>query len=180
MASVLRQCKHQTTVKMDKQNLLDRQQKILDLAREFCAKQLDEEYFELTERLIKKLGRKRNPPFATGQPQVWAAAIIHALGTINFLFDKSFEPYVSIDDINAFFATSKSTTGNKSKQIRDLLKLDLWNNEFSTKRMRNSNPFANLVMVDGLIVPVDTLPVQYQQAVRQAQAEGNDISFTTR
>jgi hypothetical protein len=35
-------------------------------------------------------------------------------------------------------------------------------------------------MVDGLIVPLDTLPEQYQQAVRQARAEGKDISFTTR
>ena len=165
---------------MDKQNLLDRQQRILDLVREFCAKQLDEEYFELAERLIKKLGRKRNPPFETGQLQVWAAAIIHALGSINFLFDRSFEPYVSIDEINAFFATSKSTTGNKSKQIRDMLKLDLWNNEFSTRRMQKSNPFANLVMVDGLIVPVHTLPEQFQQVVFQARAEGKDISFTTR
>lgn len=165
---------------MDKQNLLDRQQRILELAKEFCSKKLNKEYFELTERLVKKLGRKRNPLFETGQAQVWAAAIIHALGTINFLFDKSFEPYVSIDDINAFFGTSKSTTGNKSKQIRDLLKLDLWNNEFSTKKMQNSNPYANLVMVDGLIVPVDTLPEQYQQAVSQVRADGKDISFTTR
>jgi hypothetical protein len=165
---------------MDKQNLQDRQQSILDLVREFCAKKLDEEYFQLSERLVQKLGRKRNPPLATGQPQVWAAAIIHALGTINFLFDKSFEPYVSTEDINAFFGTTKSTTGNKSKQIRDLLKLDRWDNEFSTKKMQDSNPFANLVMVDGLIVPVNTLPEQYQEAVRQARAEGKDISFTTR
>jgi len=165
---------------MDKQNLQDRQQKILDLVREFCVKKLDTEYFELSVQLVQKLGRKRSLPLATGQPQVWAAAIIHALGTINFLFDKSFEPYVSTDDINEFFGTSKSTTGNKSKQIRDLLKLDRWNNEFSIKRMQESNPFANLVMVDGLIVSVDTLPEQYQLAVRQARAEGKDISFTTR
>lgn len=177
------QCKHHKTVKIDKQNLLDRQQRILELGKEFCSKKLDEEYFELKERLVRKLGRKRNPPFETGQPQVWAAAIIHALGTINFLFDKSFESYVSIDDINLFFGTSKSTTGNKSKQIRDMLKLDLWDKEFSTKKMQSSNPYASLVMlvmVDGLIVPVDTLPEQYQQAVRQARSEGKDISFTTR
>ena len=97
-----------------------------------------------------------------------------------FLFDKSFEPYVSIDEINDFFGTTKSTTGNKSKQIRDLLKLDRWDKEFSTRRMSESNPFANFVMVDGLIVPVDTLPEQYQIAFRQARAEDNDISFTTR
>jgi hypothetical protein len=165
---------------MDKENLKIRQQNILDLVREFCSKKLDEEYFELSERLVQKLGRKRNPPIATGQPQIWAAAIIHTLGTINFLFDKSFEPYISIEDINVYFGTKKSTTGNKSKQIRDLLKLDRWDNEFSIKRMQDSNPFANLVMVDGYIVPVDTLPEEYQLAVRQAREEGKDISFTTR
>jgi hypothetical protein len=165
---------------MDKQQIQERQQKILELVREFCGKKLDEEYFELSERLIQKLGRKRNVPFTTGQTQIWAAAVIHALGTINFLFDKSFEPYVSIDEINNFFGTTKSTTTNKSKQIRDLLKLDRWDNEFSTRRMSESNPIANFVMVDGIIVPLDTLPEQYQIAVKQARAEGKDISFTTR
>jgi len=165
---------------MDKQQIQDRQQKILDLVREFCGKKLNEEYFELSERLVQKLGRKRNVPFTTGQTQIWAAAVIHALGTINFLFDKSSEPYVSIDEINDFFGTTKSTTTNKSKQIRDLLKLDRWDNEFSTRRMSESNPIANFVMVDGIIVPLDTLPEQYQIAVKQARAEGKDISFTTR
>ena len=165
---------------MDKQQIQERQQRILDLVREFCGKKLNEEYFELSERLVQKLGRKRNVPFTTGQTQVWAASIIHALGSINFLFDKSFQPYISIDEINDFFGTTKSTTGNKSKQIRDLLKLDRWDKEFSTRRMSESNPFANFVMVDGLIVPVDTLPEQYQIAVLQARAEDNDISFTTR
>ena len=85
---------------MDKQQIQERQQRILDLVREFCGKKLNEEYFELSERLVQKLGRKRNVPFTTGQTQVWAASIIHALGSINFLFDKSFQPYISIDEIN--------------------------------------------------------------------------------
>ena len=167
-------------VKMDKQIIQERQQKIIELVRDFCAKKINEEYFELSERLVQKLGRKRSQPLATGQLQIWAAAVIHALGTINFLFDKSAEPYVSIYEINNYFGTNKTTTGSKSKQIRELLKLDRWDKEFSTKRMSNSNPFANLVMVDGLVVPLGSLPEQYQIAVRQARAEGKDISFTTR
>ncbi|HXL58103.1 MAG TPA: DUF6398 domain-containing protein [Chitinophagaceae bacterium] len=165
---------------MDKQKIQERQQQILDLIRDFCSKKLDEKYFQLAERLTQKLARKRNVPFVTGQIEVWAVAIIHALGTINFLFDKASTPYASVDEINKYFGTNKTTTGNKSKQIRDLLKLDKWDNEFSTKRMSDSNPFANLVMVDGLIVPLETLPEQYQIAVRQTRAEGKDISFTTR
>ena len=84
---------------MDKTKLQERQQVILDLARQFCTKKLDDEYISLTERIVAKLGRKRNIPFITGQPEVWAAAIIHALGTINFLFDKASVPYVSVDEI---------------------------------------------------------------------------------
>lgn len=165
---------------MDKQKIQEQQQKIIDLAVEFCVYKLDEDYSDLSIRLIQKLGRKRNVPFETGKPEVWAAAVIHALGTVNFLFDKSFEPYVSIDEINNFFGTNKSTTGNKSKQIRDLLKLGIWDKEFSTRKIQGSNPFAEMVMVDGFIVPLDTIPEEYQKMVRQARAEGKDLSFTTK
>ena len=164
---------------MDKQQIQQRQQQIIDLIGEFCSQKLNEEYFELSKRLMQKLGRKRNVPFETGKPEVWAAAVIHALGTINFLFDKSFEPYVTIDEINNFFGTSKSTTGAKSKQIRDLLKLDIWDKEFSTRKIQEGNPFAEMVMVNGLIVPLNTIPEEYQKMVRQARAEGKDLSFTT-
>ena len=165
---------------MDKQELIDRQQKIIDLIRDFCIEKLNDEYLDISERLVKKLGRKRSQPLATGQLQVWAAAVIHAVGTINFLFDKSFKPYSTIDEINEYFGTSKSTTGNKSKQIRDLLKLNHYDSEFSTRSMRENNPYAKLVMVDGIIVNVETLPEEFQEIFRQAQAEGKTVSFTTR
>ena len=164
---------------MDKLQIKEREQKIIDLVSEFCTEKLDEEYKELSTRLIQKLGRKRNVPFETGKPEVWAAAVIHALGTINFLFDKSAEPYTTVDELNNFFGTSKSTTGNKSKQIRDLLKLTIWDKEFSTRRIQAGNPFAEMVMVNGFIVQLNTIPEEYQQMVRKARAEGKDMSFTT-
>jgi hypothetical protein len=163
---------------MDKEKIMEKQEHIIQLVKSFCGEKLNEEYAALAEKLVCKLGRKRNVPFETGQAQIWAVAVIHALGTINFLFDKSSAPYVSIDEINDFFGTKKSTTGNKSKEIRDLLKLGYWDSEFSTRGMTNKNPFADLVMVDGLIVPIDTLPEEYQKIARQAMAEGRKISFS--
>lgn len=133
----------------------------------------------LAERLVQKLRRKRTTPLLTGKPNVWAAGIIHALGSINFLFDKSFEPYISVGEISDFFGTSKSTIGNKSLQIREMFKLDRWDSEFSTKRMIKANPFARVVMVDGIMVPISSLPEPYQNMVWQARSEGKDISFTT-
>ena len=165
---------------MDKEKIKERQKQILDLVQGFCVEKIDQEYAELAEKMIGKLGRKRTNPLSTGKVEVWAAGIIHALGGINFLFDKSFEPYVSLDEINDYFDTKKSTTGNKSRQIRDMLKLDHWNNEFSTQKMAEKNPFNSMVVVDGLIVPLNALPEDLQDKVRQARAEGKNISFTTK
>jgi hypothetical protein len=100
----------------EKQKIEEQKQKILALAQEFCTKKLDEEYSELAEQMIQKLGRKRNVPFVTGKPEIWAAGIIHALGTINFLFDKSTEPYASVDDINNFLARASPPWATSRKK----------------------------------------------------------------
>ena len=144
--------------KKEKSAIESRKNQILNLIKEFCTQKLDEDYFELSERLLNKLGRKRDVPFMSGKIEIWAAAVIHALGTINFLFDKSFEPYTTVDEINVFFGTNKSSTGQKSKVIRDLLNLGYFDSEFSTPRMKQNNPFARLTMVNGFIVPKDSLP----------------------
>jgi hypothetical protein len=46
------------------------------------------------------------------------------MGFVNFLFDKSFEPFTTPEQLATAFGISKSTAGNKSKQIRDLLKIN--------------------------------------------------------
>src|SRR4051812_49232701 len=108
---------------MDQQKIKEKQGAILILVRDFCAKELNEEYFELSEKLIAKLSKKKDVPFVSGKPEIWAAAVIHALGSINFLFDRASKPHKTVDEINAFFGTNKSTVTSKSKQIRDLLDL---------------------------------------------------------
>jgi hypothetical protein len=57
----------------------------------------------------------------------------------------------------------------------------LWhfNPECSTQRMSESNPLNNMVMVDGFIVPLSTLPEDIQQKVRTEREAGRDIEFTT-
>ena len=72
-------------------------------------------------------------------------------------FDQSFEPCVSADEICDYFGTNKSTTAQKAKIIRDMFKLRYWDDEFSTTRVQEDNPLSKLVMMDGLIVPIDFL-----------------------
>ena len=79
---------------MEKNKIKERENELLDLVRIFCSQKLDKEYLFLCEKLVKKMGRKRDIPFKSGKLEIWAAAIIHAIGSINFLFDKSFQPYL--------------------------------------------------------------------------------------
>lgn len=89
---------------------------------------------------INKLGRKRNCSFERGSLEIWTASIIYTIGNMNFLFDKSFEPY-SLRGIYDFFETKSSTIGAKSRVIRDLLNLALYfDKNFSTSRMSEQNP----------------------------------------
>ncbi len=164
---------------MDKNEIKAKQQEILDLIKEFCDEKLNAEYFELSEKVFGKLGRKKMVPFEIGKVKTWAAGVVHALGTTNFLFDKSSEPCISVNDICSFFDVATSTVSGKSKEIREMLKISRWDSEFSTKRMTESNPFTSFVTVDGQIVPINSLPEPYKTIALQARAEGKQISFTT-
>lgn len=165
---------------MTKQEIKQREEKLLEITGAFCVQKLDDDYFQLCEKLIKKLGRKRDVPFQRGKLEIWAAAVIHAIGSINFLFDKSFEPYMTADQISEYFGTKNSTVSNKAREIKDMFDIWHFSPEFSTQRMIELNPFNQMVMVDGFIVPIDTLPDDLQKMVKDARTRGEDIEFHTK
>jgi hypothetical protein len=128
---------------------------LIALTGEFCREHVDNEYADLCEKLVNKLARKRAVPFLAGKPEIWAAAIVHAIGSINFLFDKNTKPYASTDFICEHFGVSKSTAGQKAKVIRDMLKMQHFDPDFSTESIAKQNPFARVVMVNGYMVMLD-------------------------
>jgi hypothetical protein len=120
----------------DKDLTEQRMQKLIAMTAGFCDVYVDEDYKQLCEKLIRKMSRKRNVPFLSGRVDIWAAAIIHALGSINFLFDPNFKPYVGTADISDYFGTSKSTVSQKAKVICDMFKMGYCDKEFSTTHMQ--------------------------------------------
>lgn len=151
----------------DKAIIAEKAQKLIEMTGGFCDDYLDEDYKQLCEKLIRKMSRKRNVPFLSGRIEIWAAAIVYAIGSINFLFDRSFDPYAGGDDICNYFSTSKSTTSQKAKGIRDMFKLGYWDREFSTSHMMEIGPFSNLVMVNGALVDKRSLPPEIQELIRR-------------
>jgi hypothetical protein len=127
---------------------------LLKLTHSFCKQHLNDEYADLSRRMIDKMSRKRQVPYLSGRREIWAAAIIHALGTINFLFDPKTQPYVTALQIAEHFGTSASTVAQKGKVIRDMFKLSYWDREFSTLHMQEKNPFNSLALINGFLVAV--------------------------
>ncbi len=164
---------------MTKEEIKKREKKLLELTCTFCSLKLNDDYLQLCEKLIKKLGRKRDVPFQRGKIEIWAAAVVYAIGSVNFLFDKSFEPYITANQISEYFGTKNSTVSNKARQINDMFDIQYFNPEFSTQKMAESNPLNNMVMVDGFIVPLNSIQEDLQELVKKEREEGRDIKFTT-
>lgn len=75
------------------------------------------------------------------------------------------------------FWLDQSTTGTRSRQTQNTFKLHPWDKELSTRHMQENSPFADRVMVNGMLSPLHMLPDECQEIVRQAEAEGKGISF---
>ena len=126
---------------MDKAEIKARENEIVRMAVSFCIEKIDSEYASLCEKMVRKLGRKRTNPLERGRLEFWAAAVIYTIATMNFLFDKSFKPYLPSYEIFNHFGTSSSTISQKAAQIRTMLKLKpYWDPDFSTAQMAASNP----------------------------------------
>ena len=141
---------------IDKDKILKRQSEISELLQAFCSAKLNEEYLELAEKLLAKMSRKRYVPFETGKVEIWAAAIIHALGMINFLFDKTQTPHVTHQEIHDFFGTKKASVGNKSKEIRNMFKIEYFDDEFSTRKMLANSPYNRFVVLSNGMIAMRT------------------------
>ncbi|MFO8052148.1 MAG: DUF6398 domain-containing protein [Thermoplasmatota archaeon] len=77
----------------DREKVRRIKKELKDLTGDFCRSRINEEYAALCEKMIDKMGRKRNVPFLGGKRETWAASIIYSIGQVNFLFDRTFEPY---------------------------------------------------------------------------------------
>jgi len=68
-------------------------EQVIRLTDKVCADLLDEEYADLARQVVAKLARKRPSPLQSGRAATWAGGAVWALGQVNFLFDRSTEPY---------------------------------------------------------------------------------------
>jgi hypothetical protein len=137
---------------------------IVALTDAFCRAHLDEEYAQLARQATAALRRKRPSPLATGNVKTWACGIVYALGTVNFLFDRSQTPSMSAAELCAGFGVSKSTSAAKARAVRDALDMSQMDPQWYRPSKLDENPMAWMIMVNGFVVDVRSMPRDVQEA----------------
>ena len=136
---------------------------ITTLTDAFCDEKLNDEYREMIHQVVGALARKRPSPLLRGTEKVWAAAAVHAVGRINFLDDPSQTPHCKPRVIYDFFGIAESTGQNKSKAIRDALKMGPFSHEWTLPSRLADNPMVWILQVNGLMMDIRTAPLELQR-----------------
>lgn len=136
---------------------------ITRLTDDFCNKHLDEDYRKIITEAVAALSRKRPSPLVRGKENVWAAAVVHAIGATNFLFDSSQLPHCRAPEIYTFFGTAASTSQSKSREIRNMLDMSAFNFKWQLPALLARNPAVWMVQVNGMIFDIRELPAEIQQ-----------------
>ncbi len=113
--------------------------------------------------MTAKLCRKKPSPLCSCTETVWACAIIHALGMVNFLYDKSRTTYVSNAELIEWFGVGQSTASGKSKQIREMFKISQLDHELMLPSIIGISPSVWYISVNGFIVDARKLPLEMQE-----------------
>ncbi len=120
------------------------------------------EYAGLCRRVVGKLGRKRPSPLTRGDPGIWAAGVVYAVGRLNFVFDPAQTPHATADQLSGWLGVKKTTMANRARLIRDTLSLSHLDEEFMRRDLVDANPLTWLLEVDGMLVDIRHAPVQRQ------------------
>ena len=130
---------------------------------EYSEKYLSEEYKAICLRLLEKLCRKRLSPLLKSRRNTWAAGIVYAIAANNFIFDKSMPIHLTADELSRPFGIAPSTAGNKAAEIRKLIRMSPWDAEWLLQKRIEDNPAIWMISVDGFIMDVRDLPLEFQQ-----------------
>lgn len=129
-----------------------------------AATHLDAEYAALCRRMTDVLARRRPSPLDRGQARTWAAAIVHAVGWVNFLTDPSQRPHMTTAALAAASGVAQSSIAALLRTIRDALALTQFDPEWTLPGKLLDNPLAWIVLVDGVPLDLRDAPREVQRA----------------
>jgi len=140
---------------------------IRELLNNFCHEVLNsDEYAQICFKILDKLEAHPKKPLTTDNESLWAASIVHAAGSINFLFNSTSDPTISLTEFFLFFDTSHSSIKNKSIQIQSLLNLTPYNSLYQIKKGIDENPIDKIK--DVIIKKFGVSEAEVEEILKQA------------
>lgn len=128
----------------------------------FCQLRLNEEYSQLIYSAVASLARKRPSPLLIGRECSWCAGIVHAVGMVNFLYDRSQDPHCKAPEIYEHFGVSAQTGQSYSKKVRDLLKMRPFEAKWTLPSKIDESPLCWMIQYNGFIVDARSMPLEIQ------------------
>ena len=121
--------------------LADKYEEVIEKINSFSNEYLNEEYKNICIEATKLLFLNNETIVKKGKRFSWAAGIVHAIGSVNGLFDSKEEPYIKALDLYKEFGVSSSTGSSKSKEVKSLLEISEDNSKWviSKADKKNSN-----------------------------------------
>jgi len=136
---------------------------IVHLTDTFCQAHLTYEYQMLCRKMAGVLARKRPSPLTRGKPEVWACAIVRAIGWVNFLDDSSQKPHMKMTAIDKAFGVGESTGQGKAMLVRKMLKMGPMDPAWSLRSRIKDNPMAWMVEFNGFVLDARFLKPEIQE-----------------
>jgi len=121
--------------------------------------------YEALSHLMAAVLCQDGSPVVEGRAKAegWGAAIVAALGFVNFLSDASFPPVKTMEEVAAGFGVSASGMHAKSRQIREMLDLFQFDPDWTLPSLLGRNPLVWMLETrSGLIVDIRMLPREEQ------------------
>jgi len=125
---------------------------IRDMIEMFCREMLDEEYADLTVRLLVKFASRCPKKLATGGAESWACGLLRVVGYVNFLDDPELKCHLPFSEIDHAFAVTPTIGKSRMREIRKGLDIERFDPEFSTREALTANPIVWMMEVNGLLV----------------------------
>ena len=115
---------------------------ITKITDEFSQQYLNDEYAEFIQYAKAELCRKRLSPLLKGKQNIWACAITHAIGVVKFFDDSSQTPHIKASKLYDTFGVKPSTGQTKSKQVRNILKMTQFDQNWTLPSRMQRNPMV--------------------------------------
>jgi len=140
---------------------------VVGLTDAVCRTHLTDEYAALARELAAALARKRPSPLMRGHCDTWACGVMYTIGAVNFLFDPAQTPHLNSRELCALFGVSQSACAAKTREIRRIFDIGPLDPRWSLPSRLAENPLVWMVLVNGVMVDMRTMPRELQEQAYQ-------------